>query len=108
MKPYESSSAMNLRRGIFVSPSRHMLLYFSLFAKRMAKCDQCKTTRRSTPSPYETNTPFHLLLTLSATSVTCTYILSSMSGGGITTCASAKVTKRKPHLKPDTGFLNQP
>src|SRR6266702_410061 len=99
---------MNSRRGIFVSPSRHMLLHSSSFAKRTAKCDQYKTTERSTPLPYTTNTPFHLLPTLSVTSAMHIYIQNSMSDGGITMCTSAKVTKRKPHLKPDTGFSNQP
>src|SRR6266702_4586869 len=106
MKQCRSSSAMNWRRDIFVSPNCPTHHHFSSSRKRMANCDPCKTTERSTHSRFEINTPSLSSRISSAISATHTYTQSLTSDGGITMYAFAKAMKRKRHLKPDTVFSN--
>src|SRR6266702_392312 len=107
MKPCKNSLTTSLRKDISVSPNRPMHHHSSLFTRRMARCDQYKTTGRSTPSPYETNIPFCSSPISYVISATLIYIQSLTSDGGIITCVFVKEMKRKPHLRHDTDFLSQ-
>src|SRR6266702_2310485 len=106
MKQCKNSSVTSWRRDIFVSPNHPTHHHFSSSRKRTASCDPCKTTGRSTHSRFEINTPSLSSWSSAVTSAMHTYIHNSTSDGGTTTYASAKVTKRKRHSKPDTVFSN--
>src|SRR6266702_5418339 len=106
MRRYKNSFMTNLRRDTSVSQSLRTRHHSSLFAKRTASYDQCKTIARLMPLLSGISTPFLSSQTSFATSGMHIYTRNLMFAGGTTTYAFMKEMKRRRHSKTDTDFLN--
>ncbi len=105
-KHYKNSSLKKSKKDTY-DHQNHLTHPPSSTSKRKTESyDQCKTTEKSTQSPFTINTHYPSSRTSYETLATPTYTQNWISGGGIITYASKKETKAKQRLKHSTDSSN--